>query len=103
MKNDEIDNVVFEKIIQKKQALMMLDKEDIFKLPAVTMEEIKVEDKILNMCIYNDSLSNDESLIVVQCKNTRFWRYGNIFAEGFVINRLGEKREAEKKLMWACL
>ena len=50
--------------------------------------------------VYRNLIQNGEVLIVVQCKNTRYFGFGYMFAKDLVIDASGQLREAEKELMW---
>ncbi|SFC05561.1 hypothetical protein SAMN05660479_01004 [Microbulbifer thermotolerans] len=79
---------------------MSFNLEEIKNLPPESVEDIKIGSKRLTICTYKDELPNGEILVIVQCKNTRFLGYGNMFAEGFVVSESSEKRKAEEILMW---
>ena len=100
MKNEEINKIVSEKVHITIEALKNKEAQELRELPAETIEELEIADKKLTFCVYRDKLKNNETLIIAQCKNTRFLGYGKMFAEGIVINESGAIREAEEELMW---
>lgn len=100
MKNDEIDEAISQKVDARLKELKSHSAEELRELPSYMAEKFEVGDKLQELGVYRDSKENDETLIVVQCKNTRFLSFGYMFAEGFVINSAGQFREAEEVLMY---
>jgi hypothetical protein len=100
MKNEEIDKLVSEKVHSTIESLKSKGARSLRELPAESIEELEVGDKKLTFCVYRDQLQNSETLIIAQCKNTRFLGYGKMFAEGIVVNEAGNIRDAEEKLLW---
>jgi hypothetical protein len=100
MKNDEIDEVISQKVDARLNELKSCSAEELRELPFYTPEKFEVGGKPQELGVYRDSKENGETLIVVQCKNTRFLGFGYMFAEGFVINSVGQFCEAEEELMY---
>ncbi len=69
-------------------------------MPSEHLENLDVGGKTLKLGTYRDPLPTGETLIIVQCKNERFLGYGNMIAEGVVVDKSGRKRPAEQELMW---
>jgi hypothetical protein len=100
MNNKEIDKIVSEKVCARLEALRNQGADALRALPSEDVEELEISGKKLNFCTYRDQLENNETLIIVQCKNTRYLGYGHMFAEGLVVSSSGDIRNAEEKLMW---
>ena len=100
MNNDDIDEVISKKVDARLKELKSLPVNELLELPFYTPEKFEVGGKNQELGVYRDTKENGETLIVVQCKNTRFLGFGYMFAEGFVINSAGEFREAEEELMY---
>jgi len=100
MKNKEIDDIVFEKVISRIEEIKKFSVEVLLSLPPINLEQIEVGGKTLDFCTYRDLLANGETLIIVQCKNTRFLGYGKMFAKGLVIDANKAVRDAEQELTW---
>jgi hypothetical protein len=103
VKNNRIDEIVLSRLLEKKNELMKLNLDTLLRLPPLVVANEVIEGKSLEFITYREELSDDKLLIVVQCKNTRFWRYGHIFAEGFTVDKFGETQDANEKHMWAYL
>ena len=100
MNNDDIDQVISERVNLRIEELRALSPEEQRNLPTYTEERFEVGGKAQVLGIYRDTTSRGEVLIVVQCKNTRILGIGYMYAKGFVVNESGQIREAEEELMW---
>ncbi len=100
MKNDDIDKVVSEKVSLRLKELKSLNPNELHELPSYEGEHFEIGGKQQELGVYRVATPSDETLIVVQCKNTHFLGFGCMFAEGFVVNSSGQLREAEEELMW---
>ena len=100
MKNSDIDALVLDEVRNRIRDLRGLDAQDLRTLPRESVENLCFGGKSLTVCTYRDPLKNGECLVIVQCKNTRFFGYGKMMAEGIVVGESGEKRNAEEELLW---
>ena len=95
-----IDKAILDKVTQRKQELMKNSPDELRKLPLYTSEPFTACGKLQEFSVWHDKTSKGEDLFVTQCKRTIFLGFGNMFAEGFVLNSSGQTRDAEEELMW---
>jgi hypothetical protein len=95
-----IDQVIYDKVVSRKQELMKTSPAELRKLPLWTPEPFSACGKPQVFGVWHDTTAKGEDLFVTQCKRTIFLGYGHMFAEGFVLDTTEHTRDAEEELMW---
>ena len=100
MNNKEIDKIVSEKVSTKISELKRQSAKELMSLPRYTAIKFETGGKGQELGIWHETTESGDSLIVAQCKNTHFLGIGNMYAEGLLVNSLGNIEPAPEELMW---
>ncbi|WP_374028359.1 hypothetical protein ACES2J_08645 [Bdellovibrio bacteriovorus] len=95
-------------LLEKLEALKSSDPIFLKSFPLDHSEIMEINGREVLMTVFHDRLPKEESLLVIQAYYST-WKFpnfislggvGKVFAEGFLLNKTGEVKEAPESLLW---
>jgi hypothetical protein len=97
---DVLNQEIRAKVLPRKDELMASSASDLRALPPYTGELFSAVGKLVELGIWHERTPDGEDIVVVQCKRGVLLGFGNMFAEGFVVDSEGHIRDVEPDVMW---
>jgi hypothetical protein len=79
---------------------MRLDTLQLRAMPEYTPEEFRICERKQYLGIWHHQIEDDREIFVVQCKREILFGYGHMFAQGFILEPSGQKKEPEEHRLW---